>query len=309
MMMLALGKDAKKPDRAKGARLANTARSRRNDNLTDNTGNAEDEKSEITDEDDQTYLRGGVLRAGELKALTSGVKDLEEFNKLGEGVLSPPRTISPDGTDVKMEGEDPMSKEKSKIVHTAEEKSQLEEIATKRLSVRRKRELLEVREKFLVLVKDRSKILLDELKKKEGFKDVCGFDSRLTWSDEELDSWRASSDGQKALENGILAPPSTSSDGDGDARMTNGDTGHSDDIGKGACPKKRCERHKQWYKVQQQSIAFEKEECRRDMRQLEAEEKGVGERAMVRHLEGEGDRVLGDTGVQSDVGMITIGKL
>ena len=56
------------------------------------------------------------------------------------------------------------------------------------------------------------------------------------------------------------------------------------------CQKKRCERHKQWVKLQQQDIAFEKEECRQEMRKLEAEEKGVGERAMIRHLES-GDQV------------------
>ncbi|MCJ1474954.1 hypothetical protein MMC13_003614 [Lambiella insularis] len=293
MASLALGKDARKVDGAKGTRGFNAARNRRKDNMTDNTANADDEQSEAVNDDDQAYLRGGVLRTNELKALTSGVKDLEEFNKLGEGVLSPPRTASPDETDVKMEGDDAMSKEKSRIIHTAEEKSQLEEIASKKASVKRKREMLDVREKFLVLVKDRARMMLEELKKKEGFKDVCGFDSRLTWSDEEFDDWRASSDGQKALESGVPGPPSAAVDGDGDLKMVNGEGAHAGDAWKGACQKKRCG-HKQWFKIQQQSLNMEKDVCRQEMRQLEVEEKGVRERAMVRHLEGEGDEKLGE---------------
>ena len=291
MAMRALGKDTRKSEGSKSAdATTGSGRRRRKENTTDNVGNEDDEKHENDDDDaDQAYLRGGILHAGELKALTSGVKDLEEFNKLGEGVLSPSRTASPSQEDTEMDNGDQLSKEKLKVVYTTDEKSQLADIASKRTSLKRKREALDVREKFLGLVRGRAKSTLEELKKKEGVKDICGFDSRLTWSDEEFDTWRASSNGQTSLESGILTAPNTTTDKDEDQKMTNGDNSHAAEIGKGVCQKKRCERHKQWFKLQQQEIAFEKDECRQEMRKLESEEKGVGERAMIRHLEGGND--------------------
>ncbi|MCJ1436760.1 hypothetical protein MMC27_006142 [Xylographa pallens] len=289
MAMRALGRNAKKNEGIKSAGTAGAGKRRRKENITDYMGNEDDERNENDDDDDQAYLRGGILHAGELKALTSGVKDLEEFNKLGEGVLSPSRTASPDQDDMEVDNGDQLRKEKLKVVYTTDEKSQLANIASKRTSLKRKREALDVREKFLGLVRGRAKSTLEELKKKEGVKDICGFDSRLTWSDEEFDTWRASSEGQSSLESGVLTAPNTTTDEDGDQKMTNGDSSHADETGKGVCQKKRCERHKQWFKLQQQEIAFEKDECRQEMRKLESEEKGVGERAMIRHLEGGND--------------------
>ena len=290
MAMRALGKNAKKNEGIKSAGTVGAGKRRRKENITDYTGNEDDERNENDDDDDdQAYLRGGILHAGELKALTSGVKDLEEFKKLGEGVLSPSRIASPDQDDMKVDNGDQLSKEKLKVVYTIDEESQLANIASKRTSLKRKREALDVREKFLGLVRGRAKSTLEELKKKEGVKDICGFDSRLTWSDEEFDTWRASSEGQTSLESGVLTAPNTTTDEDGDQKMANGDSSHADEIGKGVCQKKRCERHKQWFKLQQQEIAFEKDDCRQEMRKLETEEKGVGERAMIRHLEGGND--------------------
>ena len=287
MAMRSLGKDAKKSESGKAA---STAKKRRKENFTDNSGNGGDDQPDSAGDEDQAYLRGGVLRANELKAITSGVRNVEEFKKLGEGVLSPPRTVSPDGMDWKAEDVDLLSKEKLKVVYTPEEEAQLADLTLKKASLKRKREALGDREKFFGLVKARAKTVLEEMKKKEGTKEICGFDSRLTWSDEEFDAWRNSSDGQKALRSGVLGPPSSSADIDGDEEMANGESPHTEEIGKGVCQKKRCERHKQWLKLQQQDIAFEKEECRQEMRKLETEEKGVGERAMIRHLEG-GDEV------------------
>jgi COMPASS component SPP1 len=280
MARRALGKDAKIHHNSKAS---STAKKRRKDNVTDNTGNEVDGKPEDDAGDDQAYLRGGILRAGELKALTSGVKDLEEFKKLGEGVLSP---TSPDGKDMKFEDGDRMSREKLKVVYTSEDEMQLAEIASKKTILRQRREALGDREKFLNLVKSRAKSVLEELKKKDGMKDVCGFDSRLSWSDEEFEAWRVSTEGKKALDSGTLEAPMVKVGEEDDDEVVNGDTSHAEEIGKGVCQKKRCERHKQWFKLKVQEIGFEKDECRQAMRKLEAEEKGLRERAMVRHLEG-----------------------
>lgn len=297
MKMLALGKDVKASDHAKAA---GGAKRRRKDHVADNTGNGDDGAVEDEVEDAQAYLRGGILRAGELKALTSGVKDVEEFRKLGEGVLSPPRTVSPDDKDAKMQDGDAMSKEKLKVVYTPEEKTQLSEIARKKDSLKHKREALGDREKLLGLVRSRAKVVLEELRKKEGTKDICGFDTRLTWSDDEFEAWRTSSEGQNALMSGQLGAPAAYPENDGDEKMTNGDSAHPEEIGKGVCQKKRCERHKNWIKLQTQEVAFEKDECRQEMRKLEKEKKGVEERAMMRHLESGGDEEVGIESAQVD---------
>ena len=316
MRKRALGVSSK-PD-GKG-KATNTGRKRRRENHTDHDGNGDDsptKQSPPRDEDDQSALRGGVLRAPELKALTTNVQSIHEFRKLGEGVLSPPQTASPDNEDAKVSPIDRMASEKQKVVYTAEEQERLAAIAEKRNALKRGRALLSDREKFLGLVKGRAKSALEELRKREGIKDICGFDTRLTWSDEEFSTWRASNDGQKALETGILGPPSsplttsiptatkstresltlddTNIVDDTNAQIPNGvshDPSTTEDLdtaGKGICQRKRCERHKQWFKLQQTEFGFEKEQFRREMRVLEKEEKGVRERATVRHLEGGG---------------------
>jgi COMPASS component SPP1 len=292
----ALGGNNKAADTNKSS----AARRRRKDNHTDNFGNddsVEDDLPDGEDGDDQAYLRGGILRARELKALTSGVKDLEEFKKLGEGVLSPPRTISPDDRDPTHDTESNGSTKAggANVVYTTEESSQLQEIHAKKSALKRKREALDDREKLLSLVKARMKTVLEVLKK-DGVKDICGFDARLSWSDEEFDNWRASVEGQRALgKGGILGAPTAaetgkSLDGDGDEKMVNG-FDHEEEVGKGVCQKKRCERHKAWMKLQLTEINFEREECRMEMVRLDRGEKGVGERAMLRFLESGNDVV------------------
>ena len=273
MALRALGKDSKRNESNK----ASVARKRRKDNLADHTANG-DEGPPIVDEiDDQAYLRGGLLRPPELKALATGVASLSDFKKLGEGVLSPPRTASPDSANPKQHH--------SKVIYTSEETTQLSGISSRKAELKCQRALLDDRERFLGLVKARAKTVLEDLKKRDGVKDICGFDSRLSWSDEEFEAWRSSGEGQKALESGVLsAPLPEPSDGEveRDKKMVNGDV---EEVGKGVCQKKRCERHKKWYQLQQQEIAFEKEQGRQAMRKLEEEEKGLGERATLRFLE------------------------
>ena len=151
------------------------------------------------------------------------------------------------------------------------------------------------------MITARGKAVLAELKEKDkSVKDICGYDSRLTWSDQEFNEWRASAEGQKALEKGgVLGPPTpmASKDNDTDMVNTQATAGNSDskgfdgvnedegEIGKGVCKKKRCERHRQWLKLQQQDNLFEKDQARQEMKRLEAEEKGLRNRATIRSLE------------------------
>lgn len=277
--------------RGKDTSASGNKQKRRKPNPTDQQeNNAEDGMQD--GDGDYNFLRGGVLRASELKAVARGVKDVDEFRKLGEGVLSPPPTASPpSGPSAGKAGDKRDFKPNdSKVNYTPEETSQLEEIQQQKKVLKRKRGLLDDKERFLALVKTRAKAVLEDLKQKDrGIKDLCGFDARLSWSDEEFDIWRSSSEGAKALESGALGAAASSSslaaandcpDHDGDEKMDDGE------IGKGVCLKKRCERHKAWWKLQQQDVAFEKEEVRQEARKMESEERGVRERAILRSLEG-----------------------
>ncbi|KAL8994792.1 MAG: hypothetical protein Q9169_005328 [Polycauliona sp. 2 TL-2023] len=247
-------------------------------------------------------LRGGLLQPAELKALVSDVKDVSEFHKLGNGLPSPPKDAEPD--DITME--DAPSSYNSQIPYNSTESAMLQTLTTRKDGLRARKKMLDDRDTFLVLVRERAKTVLDQLKKKEGnIKEMCGFDARLIWSDEEFEIWRNSTEGVSVFKDRKLGAPTVLSipkepsphshdpqamDHDGAEHLQlNGDDAPSnsdaDEIGKGVCQKKRCERHKQWYKIQQQEIAFAKDEVRQDMRKQDDEEKGVRDRAKIRWLE------------------------
>ncbi|KAL8673923.1 MAG: hypothetical protein Q9168_001670 [Polycauliona sp. 1 TL-2023] len=265
-------------------------------------------------EESQARLRGGLLQSDELKALVSDVKDVSEFHKLGNGLLSPPKDAELD--DIAMEDpSDAPSSYNSQIPYNSTESELLQTLTTKKDGLRSRKKMLDDRDTFLLLVRDRAKSVLEQLKKKEhNVKEMCGFDARLVWSDEEFETWRDSTEGVSALRDRKLGAPTALSlvrelaphsyndnevmDHDGEQHLTNGDNTapgptngepqqqvDADEIGKGVCPKKRCERHKQWYKIQQQEIAFAKDEVRQDMRKLDDEEKGVRDKAKIRWLE------------------------
>lgn len=289
-------------------------RKRRRNNYTDHYGNGEVEDNLDTAEDANT-LRGGPLRAPELKSVVNGVKNIAEFRQLGEGVLSPPRTVSPDDEDIKVEDGNFPATSKSGISYSATEKQQLVEIAGKREVLETRKHMLDDRERFLVLVKSRAKRVLEELRQKEAVKDICGFDARLAWSDAEFLAWRNSPEGQKALESRMLMAPSRINASTTDRlnpdptsaeiaigksmpeaeptdhynphapKMAVDDEPDEEEVGRGVCQKRRCERHRAWWKLQQQDVAFEKGEVRLALGRLGVEEKGVRERAVVRCLE------------------------
>ena len=264
---------------------------RRRDNFTDNYGNGADSGDE-----EPGHLRGGVLKVSELKAIADGVKDINTFRRLGDGVLSPPPTVSPEGEDVKMEnGSDP----KSGVTFTPHEIEQLEEVALKRNTVREQKKMLDDRDRFLLLVTARAKTVLGELKEQDkSVTVICGYDTRLSWSDYEFNEWRASPEGKSALEKGgVLSAPTTKENREtmegmegnenvAPESLANGED--EEETGKGVCKKKRCERHKAWLKLMQQEILFEIHQARQAMKKLEAEEKAIRDRAMIRHLEEEG---------------------
>lgn len=250
---------------------ASNNKKRRKSSYAENPGNGED-AMEV--DEDPSYLHGGVLKPSELKAVAAGAKDINDFRKLGEGVLSPPRTVSPDGNEVKMEE----GSRKEQNTYTPQETEKLAEITSSKESLRMRKSLLEDRDTFLGLVKGRGKNVLEELRKKDkSLKDICGYDARLSWSDEEFKIWRCGPEGQKAFDEDVLAAPPPSEEAS--------EMGEDEEFGRCVCQKKRCETHRNWYKLQQQDVAFEKDEVRQGLRKLEEEERGFKDRAMIRCLE------------------------
>ncbi|KAL9576291.1 MAG: hypothetical protein Q9212_007225 [Teloschistes hypoglaucus] len=279
---------------------------------------------EADSDETQAQLRDGVLRPKELKALVNGVKDVSEFRRLGEEPKSD--AISALETH---------NINSSQIPYTPLESSCLATLNTRKGALREQKKMLDDRETLLTLVRERAKLLLEDIKKKEPIKDICGFDSRLTWADEEFDNWRKSPEGVKALEERKLGPPTTlkSNNPQQDSvpphpenqhpannngtekqeqQQVNGSapaaataTSTSEEFGAGVCQKKRCERHKKWFTLQQQEIAFARDEARQDIRKVEAQEKEIRERAMVRWLEGAPPNAADDAGKDDEVGEAT----
>lgn len=188
--------------------------------------------------------------------------------------------------------------------------------------------MLNERDKLIHMVSARHKAVLAELKEVDkSYKDICGFDARLTWSDEEFELWRSTAEGRVALESGTLPPPplptavstspTTTQTTTKPEPLTNGnttttpslhpDTDPTDSIGPGTCKRKRCERHRAWLKNQQTDNAFEKDLCRQGIRRLEGEEKSVGDRAVLRALEGDEGGWMGGLGLWMGLRRVNMG--
>lgn len=235
--------------------------------------------------------RGGVLTAGELKAIVSGVSSAQEFRKLGERIISPPPDEENPDTGEKTQKKLGLDADPDDLTYSADEASKIQKLRTRRDELLHRKEMLAVRATFLSLTEQRSKSILEKLKQLEpkgGWKGVCGFDSRLAWSDEEFDEWRLSEMGKQALKAGTPEALASSypdaTDADGDIAMDDPQTDENDiaTITRGVCTKKRCERHKNWNKVHQSEILFEEETLAQDLVICEEEAQNVVERAVLR---------------------------
>lgn len=246
---------------------------------------------------DDLGSRGGVLTTGDLKAVVMGVSSAKEFRKLGESIISIPAkeesttiTATDPETETKNEKKIGLDFDVDWLTYSPDEASKLQKLRKQRDDLLHRKEMLRARNTFMTLVRQRSKSILEHLKQtdpKGGWKDICGFDSRLAWSDEEFDEWRLSEIGAKALEDGspeALASsyPDASTDADGDTAMDDNNEDDFEKLSRGVCTKKRCERHKQWLKVQQQDAVFEENTLALDLSKCEKEAKNVVERAVLR---------------------------
>ncbi|KAL4866149.1 hypothetical protein BDV12DRAFT_173352 [Aspergillus spectabilis] len=229
--------------------------------------------------------RGGILTVGDLTAVIMGVGSAEEFRTLGAHIISPPPE--------KKEEEDTETKPSKKLGldvgvpgldYSPSEAEKIEKLRKHRDELLHRGEMLAARNTFLTLVRQRSKSVLEILKKKDpkgGWKDICGFDTRIAWADDEFDEWRLSDLGKKAFEDGtpeaLASSYPSNIDADADTAMDD-----EESLTRGICTRKRCERHKQWLKIQQQDVVFEEGALKDDLAQCEKEAQGVVERAVLR---------------------------
>lgn len=240
---------------------------------------------------DDLGARGGVLAPAEVRALLDSSESLDEFKKLGEGVLSPPAT--PDG---KNSGGD-----KHRGEYTELETQTLAEITANKDASRVRHQLLKDRQSFINMTKQAATRACAENELKP--KDYCGFDPRLEWSEEQFAIWRASPIGEQAFTLGTLAIEQS-----GDEPMVD----ESDD-NEGVfaevhiCDKKKCARHLEWVKLATDDVRFEMSDNSDRMRGLDREEREIRERAALRmrsggELQGEGSVEVHGLDVETKVG-------
>ena len=247
-------------------------------------------------EDDDLGARGGVISAGELKSLVNTSKTVEDFKKLGEGVLSPPATPDSQSSPNTKDG----SKKSSQSEFTESETHALAEIHRKKNEARRKHQLLKDRMKFVTMVKQAASRTATEKELKP--KEYCGYDSRLEWSEDQFAAWRNSTVGKQAFELETLAReksgPTTHENTDTD--MEDADQAFEIEI----CDRKKCARHLEWTKLAVDDVRFEMSDNSDRMRALDKEEKDLRERAALRgkagSLSGEGSVEVHGLGISMD---------
>lgn len=244
--------------------------------------------------------RGGALRPPELKALLASAKDIDAFRRLGDGVLSPPPTASPDD-----DAGDRDAQEAPAHGLGAAEAARARAIAADKDALRARRALLKDRERFVALTRDQA----GRHAEREGVKkDFCGFDPRLAWCEERFRRWRDSRAGRAALRLGTLEAGEGEGEGEGEGMDVDADgaaaaaaaaaAGGDEGLQGGStvldgqaeaeaaeprlCLRKRCERHKHWQKLALQDVRFEEADVADRMRTLDAEEREMRERAALR---------------------------
>lgn len=221
--------------------------------------------------------RGGLLSKGEIKALLNAAPTLEEFKRLGDGALSPP-TASPNpdsAAATTTAPEDTTTSHESALNDI--ERERIEQISKLKETARARHALLKDKAKFVTMLKQSATQLAEDRNLKP--KELCGFDARLTWNEDEFNTWRSSPEGQEALGTGVLAPLiSTAADADGDAAMGDGAVAEP-------CTKRKCIKHYDWAKLALDDTRFETGDNGEFMRALDREENEIRERARLRARE------------------------
>jgi COMPASS component SPP1 len=227
---------------------------------------------------DDLGARGGLISAGELKSVILAHPTVEALHNLNHGPVSPMPGSSPN----EPKNDDP--EDEATLSHESAlndiERERIDQITLLKSTARARHSLLKDRARFIAMLKTVASRLADHRNVKP--KDLCGYDSRLTWNDDEFNTWRSSESGQEALSIGSLPLPSTE-DIDGDVLM-NG-TSHPSESPQSTCMKKRCSRHYEWAKLHIEDNKFEIGLNSNNLQALEKEEGNIIQRARLRARE------------------------
>ncbi|KAI4753660.1 hypothetical protein E4T52_14193 [Aureobasidium sp. EXF-3400] len=224
---------------------------------------------------DDLGARGGLISANELKAIILAHPTVEALHNLNNGPVSPIPGSSPNA----MKDED--AEDENAISHESAlndiERERIDQITHLKTTARDRHSLLKDRARFIAMLKTVASRLADHRNVKP--KDLCGYDSRLTWNDDEFNEWRSSESGQEALRLGSLPLPSDE-DIDGDIGMSGVQS--TSDQQQFTCMKKRCSRHYEWAKLHIEDNKFEIGANSSALQGLEKEESEIIQRARLR---------------------------
>ncbi|THV82413.1 hypothetical protein D6D29_04662 [Aureobasidium pullulans] len=215
--------------------------------------------------------RGGVISAGELKAVAVAAPNFEQFKALGDGSVSSLSASSP--TAAATQEEDTTHESALNDI----ERERIQQLYQLRSASRIRHALLKDRYIFVGILKDAAVSLAERRGVKP--KDLCGYDSRLAWTEDEFAVWQDSPAGKEVLRTKTL-PPLSTEDGDGDVNMSNGGVEIEP-----VCTKRKCAKHFDWSKLATEDTRFEIQQNSEVMKGLEKEEKEIIERARLRARE------------------------
>ncbi len=188
--------------------------------------------------------RGGAITKGELRALLEQTKDdVKKFHALGKKPEAPAAAVGPDWPSLL----------------TTEEKARLTVIKIMKITLGAQTENFKDREALVRMALARQKKFMAEHEELVG---MCGYDMRLSYNEEEMKQWKATSEGQKAFATGEL--------------------GWS-----GLCEKKKCLRHHQWVKGSIQDARFEMAQIATQLQKLFKEEHEMKARVVDRMTNGD----------------------
>ncbi|EPY50001.1 Set1C PHD Finger protein Spf1 [Schizosaccharomyces cryophilus OY26] len=122
----------------------------------------------------RSKLKNTTIDLSSLKTLTMVADNFQEFRNLGNQAPSLPDTIIPENV-------------------YAFEREDLEVLDRNLILLKENLNFTQEKKHFLQLIKDASRVLVQEFKEREGIKkDVCGFDNRLLLNDRDLrDVWHS----------------------------------------------------------------------------------------------------------------------
>lgn len=241
---------------------------------------------DLSEDDYEPPPRGGVLRARDLKSLVSAADTVEMFYGLGSGILSPPASES--GPLQESDRSTNTASEPLSYTLNEVETERLAETASEKTQVRDRGAMLKDRERFITFSRESATRHAEKngLKPKE----LCGYDSRLAWSEKEFQIWRTGQRGRAAFAAGTSEP--TEEDivkfGEEDPSGSGEEEDPSldvDAIRNGIpqpCVKKRCTAHKDWEKIHREEIRFTAAQAAQVLRRLESEERDIHQKAMLR---------------------------